>query len=128
MTTASLERARVVHREMMLVHVAALAAGGAPPSSDLLHLGAAAEVGCRLATGGSDARRPRSAAAPLPNEVVESRCSVDRSCLPATRVVEDRAGEVVDDDEAIAVVGQFDRTPGSLFTAKVRELIGQIVR
>lgn len=48
MTAASLQRAGLVDRELMLVRVAALAAVGAPPSSYLLNLGAAAEVGLTL--------------------------------------------------------------------------------
>lgn len=48
MTAVSLERAGLVDRELMLVRVAALAAVGAPASSYLLNLGAAAEVGLTL--------------------------------------------------------------------------------
>jgi len=48
MTAVSLERAGLVDREVMLVRIAALAAVGAPPSSYLLNLGAAAEIGLTL--------------------------------------------------------------------------------
>ncbi len=48
MTTASVQRAGLVDRELMLVRVAALAAVGAPPASYLLNLGAAAEIGLTL--------------------------------------------------------------------------------
>ncbi len=48
MTAASLERAGLVDREVMLVRIAALAAVGAPPASYLLNLGAAAEIGLTL--------------------------------------------------------------------------------
>ena len=45
MTAASVERANLVDRELMLVRLAALAAVDAPASSYLLNLGAAADVG-----------------------------------------------------------------------------------
>jgi alkylhydroperoxidase/carboxymuconolactone decarboxylase family protein YurZ len=45
MTSASLERANLVDRELMLVRLAALAAVDAPASSYLLNLGAAVDVG-----------------------------------------------------------------------------------
>jgi alkylhydroperoxidase/carboxymuconolactone decarboxylase family protein YurZ len=48
MTAASLARAGLVEREVMLVRIAALAAVGAPPASYLLNLGAAAEIGLTL--------------------------------------------------------------------------------
>ncbi len=48
MTAASLARAGLVEREVMLVRIAALAAVGAPPASYLLNLGAAAETGLTL--------------------------------------------------------------------------------
>ena len=48
MTAASLERANLVDRELMLVRLAALAAVDAPASSYLLNLGAAADVGLTL--------------------------------------------------------------------------------
>ena len=48
MTSASLERANLVDRELMLVRLAALAAVDAPASSYLLNLGAAADVGLTL--------------------------------------------------------------------------------
>ena len=48
MTAASLERANMVDRELMLVRLAALAAVDAPASSYLLNLGAAADVGLTL--------------------------------------------------------------------------------
>ena len=48
MTAASLARAGLVEREVMLVRIAALAAVGAPPASYLLNLGAAAEMGLTL--------------------------------------------------------------------------------
>ena len=48
MTAASMERASLVDRELMLVRIAALAAVGAPPASYLLNLGAAAETGLTL--------------------------------------------------------------------------------
>lgn len=48
MTAASMERAGLVDRELMLVRIAALAAVGAPPASYLLNLGAAAETGLTL--------------------------------------------------------------------------------
>ena len=45
MTAASVERANLVDRELMLVRLAALAAVDAPASSYLLNLGAAVDVG-----------------------------------------------------------------------------------
>jgi alkylhydroperoxidase/carboxymuconolactone decarboxylase family protein YurZ len=48
MTSASLERANLVDRELMLVRLAALAAVDAPASSYLLNLGAAVDVGLTL--------------------------------------------------------------------------------
>ena len=48
MTSASLERANMVDRELMMVRLAALAAVDAPGSSYLLNLGAAVEVGLTL--------------------------------------------------------------------------------
>ena len=45
MTAASVERANLIDRELMLVRLAALAAVDAPASSYLLNLGAAADVG-----------------------------------------------------------------------------------
>ena len=48
MTAASLERANLVDRELMLVRLAALAAVDAPASSYLLNLGAAVDVGLTL--------------------------------------------------------------------------------
>ena len=48
MTSASLERANLVDRELMLVRLAALAAVDAPESSYLLNLGAAVDVGLTL--------------------------------------------------------------------------------
>ena len=45
MTAASLERANLVDRELMLVRLTALAAVDAPASSYLLNLGAAVDVG-----------------------------------------------------------------------------------
>ena len=45
MTSASLDRANLVDRELMLVRLAALAAVDAPASSYLLNLGAAVDVG-----------------------------------------------------------------------------------
>ena len=48
MTSASLERANLVDRELMLVRLAALAAVDAPASSYLLNLGVAVDVGLTL--------------------------------------------------------------------------------
>jgi alkylhydroperoxidase/carboxymuconolactone decarboxylase family protein YurZ len=48
MTAASVERAGLPDREVMLVRIAALAAVGAPPSSYLLNLGVAREMGLTL--------------------------------------------------------------------------------
>ena len=48
MTAASVERANMVDRELMLVRLAALAAVDAPASSYLLNLGAAVDVGLTL--------------------------------------------------------------------------------
>jgi alkylhydroperoxidase/carboxymuconolactone decarboxylase family protein YurZ len=48
MTAASLERADLTERELMLVRLGALAAVGAPTASYLLNLGAAAESGLTL--------------------------------------------------------------------------------
>ena len=48
MTAASMARAGLVDRELMLVRIAALASVGAPPASYLLNLGAAAEIGLTL--------------------------------------------------------------------------------
>ena len=45
MTAASVERANLIDRELMLVRLAALAAVDAPASSYLLNLGAAVDVG-----------------------------------------------------------------------------------
>ena len=45
MTAASVERANLVDRELMLVRLAALATVDAPASSYLLNLGAAVDVG-----------------------------------------------------------------------------------
>ena len=45
MTAASVERANLVDRELMLVRLTALAAVDAPASSYLLNLGAAVDVG-----------------------------------------------------------------------------------
>jgi len=48
MTAASVERANLDDRELMLVRIAALAAVGAPPSSYLLNLGPAMDSGLTL--------------------------------------------------------------------------------
>jgi len=61
MTAASLERANLTVRELMLVRVAALAAVGAPPASYLLNLGAAIESGLTL----EDAQSVLIAVAPI---------------------------------------------------------------
>jgi alkylhydroperoxidase/carboxymuconolactone decarboxylase family protein YurZ len=48
MTAASVERTTLPDREVMLVRIAALAAVGAPPSSYLLNLGVARDLGLTL--------------------------------------------------------------------------------
>ena len=61
MTAASVARADLDARELMLVRLAALAAIDAPPASYLLNLGAAAEAGLTL----EDARSVLIAVAPV---------------------------------------------------------------
>lgn len=61
MTAASLSRADLDARELMLVRLAALAAVDAPTASYLLNLGAAADVGLTL----EDARSVLIAVAPI---------------------------------------------------------------
>jgi alkylhydroperoxidase/carboxymuconolactone decarboxylase family protein YurZ len=61
MTAASLERVELSDRELMLVRLGALAAVGAPPSSYLLNLGAAADSGLTL----EDAQSVLIAVAPI---------------------------------------------------------------
>ena len=61
MTAASLERADLGDRELMLVRLAGLVAVGAPPSSYLLNLGAAADSGLTL----EDAQSVLIALAPI---------------------------------------------------------------
>jgi len=61
MTAASLERANLDDRELMLVRIAALAAVGAPPSSYLLNLGPAMDSGLTL----EDAQSVLIAIAPI---------------------------------------------------------------
>ena len=61
MTAASVERANLGDRELMLVRIAALAAVGAPPSSYLLNLGAAMDSGLTL----EDAQSVLIAIAPI---------------------------------------------------------------
>jgi alkylhydroperoxidase/carboxymuconolactone decarboxylase family protein YurZ len=61
MTAASLERADLGARELMLVRLAGLAAVGAPPSSFVLNLGAAVDSGLTL----EDAQSVLVALAPI---------------------------------------------------------------
>ena len=61
MTAASVERADLDARELMLVRIAALAAVGAPPSSYLANLGPASDVGLTL----EDAQAVLIAVAPI---------------------------------------------------------------
>ncbi len=89
MTAASLERAGLVDRELMLVRVAALAAVGAPPASYLLNLGAASEVGLTL----EDVQGVLVAVAPVTGgpKVVAASGAIFKALGFAMDVLEDEA-------------------------------------
>jgi alkylhydroperoxidase/carboxymuconolactone decarboxylase family protein YurZ len=89
MTAASLQRAGLVDRELMLVRVAALAAVGAPPSSYLLNLGAAADVGLTL----EDVRGVLIAVAPVTGgpKVIAATGAIYKALGFAIEVLEDEA-------------------------------------
>ena len=89
MTSASLERANLVDREVMLVRVAALAAVGAPPASYLLNLGAASEVGLTL----EDVQGVLIAVAPVTGgpKVVEAAGAIFKALGFALDVLADEA-------------------------------------
>ena len=59
MTAASLSRANLPDRELMLVRLAGLIAVDAPPSSYLLNIGPAMDSGLTLEDAQTRARRPR---------------------------------------------------------------------
>jgi len=94
MTAASLERAGLVDRELMLVRVAALAAVGAPPASYLLNLGAASEVGLTL----EDVQGVLVAVAPITGgpKVVAASGAISKALGFAMDVLEDEAGADTD--------------------------------
>jgi alkylhydroperoxidase/carboxymuconolactone decarboxylase family protein YurZ len=89
MTAASVERVGLVDRELMLVRVAALAAVGAPPSSYLLNLGAAAEIGLTL----EDVQGVLIAVAPVTGgpKVVAAAGAIFKALGFAIGVLEDEA-------------------------------------
>jgi hypothetical protein len=89
MTAASIERAGLGDRELMLVRVAALAAVDAPPASYLLNLGAAAEVGLTL----EDVQGVLVAIAPVTGgpRVVSAAGSIFKALGFAIDVLEDEA-------------------------------------
>jgi hypothetical protein len=94
MTAASLERAGLVDRELMLVRIAALAAVGAPPSSYLLNLGAATEIGLTL----EDVQGVLIAVAPITGgpKALAAAGAIFKALGFAIGVLEEEAGGDVD--------------------------------
>lgn len=89
MTAASLERAGLVDREVMLVRLAALATVGAPPASYVLNLGAAANTGLTL----EDVRGVLIAVAPVIGspKVVAASGAIAEALGFAVSLLEDEA-------------------------------------
>ena len=96
MTAASLERANLVDRELMLVRLAALAAVDAPASSYLLNLGAAADVGLTL----EDVQGVLVAIAPIVGspKVVTAAGTIASALGLALAIDDALTGEGADDD------------------------------
>jgi hypothetical protein len=97
MTAASLERADLTDREVMLVRLGALAAVGAPTSSYLLNLGAAADMGLTL----EDAQSVLITVAPIIGgpKALASAGSIFKALGFAIAALEDEAEAEADDDE-----------------------------
>ena len=96
MTAASLERANLVDRELMLVRLAALAAVDAPASSYLLNLGAAVDVGLTL----EDVQGVLVAIAPIVGspKVVTAAGTIAAALGLALAIDDALTGEGADDD------------------------------